>query len=307
MITPLGKYLVSRRLVTLEILVAIGAVLLAGLIPQRISASAEAISQWREQHAALVPLGDLLHLHTVYTSCWFVSVIVLAGISLGYSTIEQVRTARGRLSSVNRSVPPLMTMDDLNPEAARRIAASGYRRQSTGKEGCHKFIRCTWGYWGAALFHGGMVLVIGASCFVALTERRGALTIAQGEILSPADEWTSTEEGALAGKFRLPAAFRFDDLRIRYDERGAPEHVESMVTFIRADGAEERRSVAVNGAGSYRGIRIYHSTEYGDAFTLEFIGPDKARHVEKLLIPHPDRAGEAGYLDARLADRKSVV
>ncbi len=300
MITRLKKLFVSRFLVTVEILAAIGSGLLAGLIPQRISASADAISQWRLQHTGLVPLGDLLQLHTVYTSYWFVSVILLAGISLVFSTVDQARMARGRISSVNTSGLPLMTTDGLNPGVARSIAVHGYRQQITGRDGCYKFIRCKWGYWGASLFHFGMVLVIFASCFIALTERRGALTIAQGETLSPTDEWTSTEEGALARQLRLPATFRFDDLRIRYDERGAPEHIESLMTFIGADGTEERSIVAVNGASSYRGMRIYHSTEYGDAFTLEFIGPDKARHVEKLLMPHPERSGEAGYLDARL-------
>ena len=145
-----------------------------------------------------------------------------------------------------------------------------------------------------------MVLVIGASCFIALTERRGALTIAQHEVLAPADEWTSTEEGPLSQKLRLPATFRFDDLRIRYDEKSAPEHIESLVTFIRTDGSEEHRTVAVNGVSSYQGIRVYHANEYGDAFSLEFIGPDGAHHVEKLLLSHPERAGEAGYLDTRL-------
>lgn len=60
------------------------------------------------------------------------------------------------------------------------------------------------------------------------------------------------------------------------------------------------KRTSFNRASVYQGIRIYHATDYGDAFTLEFIGPDGAYHVEKLLMPHPERAGEAGYLDVRL-------
>lgn len=300
MIIQLRKFFVSRLLVTTEILAVIAAALLAGIVPQRIQSSADAISQWRLQHSALAPFADALHLHGIYTSYWFVSVIVLAGISLGFSTFEQIRMALGRIMAASPSAPLVATIDDMSPAMADRIAVTGYRQQHTGRDGVYKFIRCKWGYWGASLFHLGMLLVIGASCFIALTERRGALTIAQRETLAPADMWTSTEEGLLAKKLRLPATFRFDDLRIRYDARSTPEQIESLVTFIRTDGSEEHSTVAVNGVSSYQGMRIYHSNEYGDAFSLEFTGPDGTQHVEKLLISHPERVSEAGYLDTVL-------
>ncbi|HZV82341.1 MAG TPA: cytochrome c biogenesis protein ResB, partial [Geobacteraceae bacterium] len=300
MISLLRKFFVSRLLVVAEILAVIAAVLLASTIPQQISSSPDTISQWRLQYPVLVPLSEFLQLHGIYTSYWFVWAIVLAGISLGFSTVEQIRMARGRIVAINPSGLPLVTMHGIGPGLVQRIASSGYRQQFTGRDGLYKFIRCKWGYWGASLFHFGMVLVIGASCFIALTERRGALTIAQHEMLAPKDAWTSTEEGVLAKKLRLPATFRFDDLRIRYDKRSAPEHIESLVTFIRPDGTEEHGTVAVNGASSYQGVRIYHANEYGDAFTLEFTEPDGRHHVEKLLIPHPGGLADAGYLDTKL-------
>lgn len=300
MIRLLKKFFTTRRTVTTEILAIIAAVFIAGIVPQRIQSSVETISQWRLQHAALVPLADILHLHTVYTSYWFVSVILLTGISLGFSTVEQIRSAFGRIKAVSPSDPPLAVINDMSPGLVERIFASGYRSQQTDCDGVYKFIRCKWGYWGAPLFHLGMLLVLVASCFIALTEQRGALTIAQCEMLAPADEWISTEEGLLAQKLRLPATFRFDDLRVLYDEKNAPEQIESLVTFIRNDGTEDLLNVAVNGVSSYQGVRIYHTNEYGAAFSLELTGPDGMRHVEKLLISHPDGAAEAGYLDTVL-------
>ncbi|GAM09106.1 cytochrome c biogenesis protein Ccs1 [Geobacter sp. OR-1] len=295
----LKEIIISRLLVIAEILAVIASGIVADIIPQRFQSSADQISQWRTLHSGLIPLADLLQLHSVYTSFWFVLVIALAGISLAVSSVDQIRLARNRIKVVVTSGQELATINEIKPEQLRRIAAAGYRPQPVGQDRALKFIRCSWGYWGTALFHIGMVVVIATSLVIALTERRGALMIAQGETLAPTDEWTNTEEGLLAGKLRLPATFRFDDLRITYDSRNIPEHIESLVTFIRS-GSQEQLSVAVNAVARYQGMRIYHANEYGDAFSLEFIAPDGSRHLEKLLIEHPTGLKEAGYLDTKL-------
>jgi hypothetical protein len=300
MLNRFKRFIVSRLLVTAEILAVILSTLVAGNIPQRFLSSADRISQWRAGHAGMVPLVDLLHLHAVYTSFWFVALIALAGVSLAVSAFDQVRTTRNRIASIGTSGQLLATLDNMGPELAENIATIGYRPQGTGRDGAFKFIRCAWGYWGTVLFHIGMVVVIGASFSIALTERRGALMIVQRETLAPGDVWSSTEEGLLAEKFRLPATFRFDDLRIRYDEKNIPEQIESLVTFIQPDGSQEQSFVAVNAVSRYQGIRIYHANEFGDAFNLEFVLPDGSRHGEKVLIEHPTGLNEAGYLDTNL-------
>jgi cytochrome c biogenesis protein len=301
MLNLFNKFIVSRLLVTTEILTVIAAILLAETIPQRFMNTADTLSQWRLQHAWLVSLADVLHLHAVYTSYWFVSIVALVGASLVFSSVAQIRMTRSRIKAFITSGEILAVFDSMNQELAQKIASTGYRQQTTGQEEVFKFIRCKWGYWGTMLFHIGMVVVIGASFYIALTERRGAISIVQREMLAPDDEWRNTEEGLLAKKLRLPATFRYDDLIIRYDEKDIPEHIESLVTFLRSDGSEEQKTVAVNAVSRYQGLRVYHTNEYGDAFSVELIQPDGTRHFEKLLIEHPTGLNEAGYLDTRLS------
>lgn len=295
------KIIVSRSLVIAEILLVTAAILIAETIPQRFLSSAAAISQWRFHHAILARLADFLHLHSVYTSYWFLLIITLAGLSLSFSLIEQIRLTRRRIKSFSAPGLAFATLSTLTPELEQKLAKGGYRRQRCDQNKDCKFIHCSWGYWGIVLFHIGMLVVIGASLYSALTERRGSLAIAQHEMLTPADEWVNTEEGLLATKLQLPATLRYDDLRIRYDDKNVPEHIESLVTFIRSDGLEEQRSVVVNGDIRYQSLRLYHTNEYGDAFTLEFIHSDGTRHLEKILLEHPAAPDEASFLDTTLS------
>jgi cytochrome c biogenesis protein ResB len=300
MVSRIKILILSRVVVIAEILTVIVAGIIADLVPQRFLSSADLVSQWRIHHAGLVPLVDILQLHAVYTSIWFVSVIALAGMSLAVSSVDQIRMARSRFKTTITSGQELVIIDDLSPALAAHIAGTGYKPHIFGQKSVIKFIRCSWGYWGIPLFHLGMVVVMVASLYIALTERRGALVIAQRETLAPSDQWSNTEEGLLAEKLRLPAIFRFDALKITYDRQSIPERIESLVTFINGDGTQEQRRVAINGVNSYQGIRIYHANEYGDAFSLEFMAPDGSLHVEKLLIGHPLGLNDAGYLDTNL-------
>ena len=169
-----------------------------------------------------------------------------------------------------------------------------------GGNGVLRFVRQPWGYWSNALLHSGMLLIIAASLFVALTQQRGAVALVEGEVHEPRAPWTEDERGKLASPFALPKAVRLDRLHITFPGNNAAQQAASDISFISEKGDADPRTVAVNSILHYQGLRIYQSTNYGDAFTLEFVDTAGNVHGERLLIHYPPGPDQAGYNDFRL-------
>jgi len=86
-------------------------------------------------------------------------------------------------------------------------------------------------------------------------------------------------------------------VRVKFDERQHPSEVSSELTLTEPGGRSTRLSAGINRIEGYQGLRIYHSAQYGDAFSLSFTAPDGAQHGVKLAVQQPVSLSEAGYSD----------
>jgi cytochrome c biogenesis protein len=314
------SFFLARKTVITLLALIFCVVLAGGLVPQRIATSTADMEKWRIAHPAFFPWAERLGLFHIFSTPWFTALLALAFIVLAISCWDQFRAAwRKTFAAADGGgcdgVPVAVSTEFLSQTLRR----AGYRPLTDGKN-VLRFVRQPWGYWGSFLLHFGMVVTIAASLYVAMTGQRGRLNIVQGSVHMPAQPWLDEEHGVLASRLILPVPVRFDALRLQVTPGGTVDRVASDIVFL-TGGGEDTRSVAINAILHYQGLHVYQSTDYGNAFTLEFIERGGTIRRERLLMPHPPAHDQAGYEDFALpwlghelsakyyadAERKSLV
>ena len=292
------RFFLSRISVISFIALLLGAVVAASVIPQEFLATPGEMAAWHQAHPGLAPWAARLGLHHLYTTPWFALVLLLTLVSLVLSSIEQCRLAFRRTFEVPAPGGGEGNSPLSEPDLTARLRRHGYLPVARGG-GMLRFVKHPWGYWGNVLLHGGMVVVIASSLLIALTQKRGSLTLFEGELHLPADPWNSEENGLLAGSFVLPEPVRLDRVTPHFRPNHRISRIVSELSFLPPGDRPRRLSVEVNAMASHRGVTIYQSTDVGHAFNVEFTDPSGRREVFRLPINHPESLEEAGYNDFR--------
>lgn len=286
--------MVITLLVLIFVSIAVG-----GIIPQKIATSSSELESWSATHPLLVPWAERFGLFHLFTTPWFAVLLLTASLSLILSTVDQFKTACRKtfsfVSTGGRSTIVAISLDDLR----QVLHHKGYLLVATEGERL-RFVRHRWGYWSNALLHSGIVLVIITSLFIALTQQRGSLTLTEGTDFPPQAPWGSEEKGLLAPAFRRDFAVELDRLRVDTSGNRGTQTPAADLRFTDSRGATLRDLATINALLIYQGLRIYQTTNYGDAFRVEFIEPNGAIHKEELLLPFPLEADKAGYANFRL-------
>jgi hypothetical protein len=300
------KQITARRVSLGFILLLAGTMILTTIVPQEMVTPPGDMASWREGHQGLLWLIDGAQLHRVYAQPWFAVAILCAGVSLSVSSWDQLVSAGKRLHAAGTAsaeeIAAGVREGHLRAIAGRRR----YRESRADMGGVIKLVRNPWGYYGNFLLHLGMVLSIAASLYVALTGRQGALLLVEGETCDSRQPWAAAEHGIMAAPLAMPGSVRLDRVDVRFDEKNQPSSVSSHISVIRDTGTDSLTST-INTITRYRGLRIYHAAQYGDAFTLEFRDEMGVRHLEKLNIQQPAGLTVAGYGDFELPWSKYVL
>jgi hypothetical protein len=294
------KKLTARRVSLGFILLLAATMFLSTCIPQEMDTPAERLAEWRRGHQVILWLVDGAHLQRIYAQPWFAIIILCAAMSLGVSTRDQlVATGKRKGAAGVGGVEIAGSVAEGELRSVARMLR--YRPVKTGGEGRLKFCRNPWGYYGNALLHLGMVLSVCASLYVALTGKQGALVLVEGAATGNGQSWINAEQGMITTPLKMPGLVRLDRLTVGFDAKNQPVAVSSAISIVSNGNNIDRLTATINGITNYRGMRIYHSTEYGDAFTLEFNDEKGNSHYEKLLIQQPAGLDLAGYGDFALA------
>ncbi len=248
-------------------------------------------------HSGLIWLVDAVNLHSMYAQPWFAAAILFAALALGISSYDQFRIVRKKLSSTNT-----VSADELAAGVSEQCLLSvarthSYRRLRTGTDGQLKFIKNPWGYFGNLLLHIGITVVITISLYVALTARQGALILIEGEQHESSQPWNMSEQGLLSSPLKLPGAIRLERVRVQFDNKQQPLEVFSEISITDDSGRVDTLTASINRIQSYRGLRIYHASQYGNVFDVTFTDKTGAVHTEKIAAQQPVSLTEAGYSD----------
>lgn len=297
MINP-KKVLLARSTVLTLIVMVLGAMLLGSIIPQKFLLTPRGAAKWHADYPVLAPLAERLGLDHVYTHPLFAVIIMLAVASLLASCVEQCRIAWRRTFA-----PGLQGGDSSEFTTTASLASvtawlcrRGYLRVATG-EGSVRLCRNPWGFWGNAFLHAGMLIVIVSSLWIALTQQRGLVHLAVGEVFPPGGKWLSTEKGLLADDFRLDRPVRLDGISYEFWPSFGVKNIVSSLTFLDNDKGGETRTAEINNILNYQGGQLYQTAEFGHAFYLEIQSAAGERRTYQLLIAHQQKPDKPSYED----------
>ncbi|RII25429.1 MAG: ResB-like family cytochrome C biogenesis protein [Geobacter sp.] len=292
------RFFLSRNTIISLIISALFAITLAAFIPQGFLASSDTMLAWQAAHPFLERCSKLLGLHHIYTHPLFSMILAGVTVSLALSAWNQCLAAWRRtfhpddgIAGGERFVVP-GTMKD----SWLILAANGYLRQGTSN-GSMRLVRHPWGYWGNTLLHVGIVVTIGASLFIALTQQRGIIQLAEGAVHNPSDPMLMEEHGFLVKPLVLPDTIRLDRVTYSFWPSNGIRQIESQLSFLSDTGTIETKNVEINSILHHRGIRFYQGVEFGHAFFVEVTGQNGLNRIFQLQIQHPEAPDRPSYND----------
>jgi hypothetical protein len=292
------RFLLARTTILTLILLTLGCMLLGSLIPQSFLLSTQGAVKWQADHPVIAVWAEALGLQHIYGHPLFAALMAAAAGSLLCSVIEQFRLSQRRtfgaelpVASANEFISPF------SPETVcSRLRLKHYRQVFAGDQ-VRRFCLHPWGYWGNFLLHGGMLVVILASLWIALTQQRGVLELAEGESFYPGDRWHAMEKGLLARDLVLDGPVRMESVAYEFWPTFGVKTIASRFKFLSPSSAGEPFTAKVNDILSAHGLRIYQTVDFGHAFYLEVATPTGERKTYQLLLNHPARPENAGYRD----------
>ncbi len=236
-----------------------------------------------------------LGLHHVYSTPWFAVSLSLFTVSLVISTYEQIkRSSQKTFREETTQQGDKITIELPLEELKSVIKNAGYTKVSE-KDTLIRFVKHPRGYWGNALLHLGFVIVIGSSLLIVLTQKRGLLKPVEGEICIPGNPWFAEEKGVFAGGFVLPEALKLEKVNPDFWETDDLEQLSSEISFIDNRGGIKKSVLALNQPIHYRGLRIYQSHSFGNAFFVEFEDRGGGKKGVILQMESPAKRAKPSY------------
>jgi cytochrome c biogenesis protein len=320
-IRAIKRFFLSRKTILALILLILGAIVLAYIFPQRFSTPSLEMEKWQEANPAWVSWVDLLGLDHVYSTIWFAVLLLVFLLSLIISTFDQIKISIKKtfghgVTSGGKNFKVTATEEKI----VSAIKKQGYF-QISGNHATLRFVKYPWGYWGSVLLHFGIVFAIASSLLVALTQKRGLLQLVEGELYVPGSSWVTEERGLLAGRFILPEAVSLDNVIPEFWETDDLKQLTTTLSFSNPQGRFKRYTLAINQTINYKGIRVYQSQSFGDAFFVKLTDKEGRSTGIILQIQTPVKRNMPSYGIFRLsripyllkakyfadADKKSVL
>lgn len=291
----LRRLFLSRKTVLTLIFLILASIVTGYVFPQRFSSSPEMMEKWQYANPFWAHWVERFGLDHVYSTPWFSVLLFLFLISLTVSTYEQIKTSiRKTFGAGVSSGGKTIKVNASEEELAVSIKKKGYIQIFKNDE-IRRFVKHPWGYWGNVLFHLGIVISIASSLLVVLTEKRGVLTLVEGEVHIPGYPWRLEENGIFAGRFALPEAVRIEKVNPEFWETDNIKQLTSEVSFISPAGKVKKYNISINEILNYKGLRIYQQNRFGNAFFVEFIDREGRKTGSILQIERPPRRDKASY------------
>ena len=291
------QFITARRVSLGLILLLAGLMYVSTIIPQSIDSTPEKVESWRRSFGGILWLIDVFNLHSIYSQPWFAILILLSSFALWLSSYDQFTVVRKKLYSVGTTSADTL-IEKISEPLLRSVADRyGYQIIQNRSGGVLKFVKFPWGFWGVFLLHIGMALVVTASLSVSLTTRQGVLIMGEGEQRNSRGSWNASEHGLFASMLKLPGTIRLDKVNVNFDSTNQPKEVSSNVNIINSSGRSATLTAYINRTLRYNGLRVYHSSEYGNVFEVVFTDKNGAIYTEKIAAQQPVSLTKPGYSD----------
>jgi len=265
------------------------------------------MAAWQASHPILASFVTFLALDHVYTSFWFAAILVVFILALLASSLEQIRLAKHRIYDLSKQRGGKESLVDL-PVAGIITSAKRRGYWPAGEFGeAKRLVKNPWSYWGSSLLHLGILLVIIASLYVALSRQKGIVQLTESEAFPPGAAWGIEERGLTAGKLYLPDAIRLDTVTPLFWENDQLRQLQATISFLLPKGKEISHRIEINKSIYYKGVRINLTRFFGRTFLLEMVAVDGRKVFLRLDILHPGSLDQPSYKTFTFNDIPYVI
>ena len=303
----LKRFLVSRKTVLTLLVAGIAAVSIAYIIPQRFAVSPAEMTAWQSKYPIPAKIDAILQLHQVFTSWWFVVLLLMLLLSLLFSCSDQiVRAFQRTFAKPRHQNDREIFLACGDKQLSQIVGKHGYIKIGQA-ETRSRFVKNPWGYWGNALLHVGFVIIIMASLFIVLTQKRGMVNLAEEEIFPAGGQWQTEERGLLAGSFFLQDALQLKTVKPDFWENGDLKQLSATVLFMGPEERQTTEQLIINKIVYYRGVRVYLSRFFGMEFLVSLLN-DEGEHIGiRMDFEHPVRLDAPSYGTFRFNELSFLV
>lgn len=289
------KILLTRKMVLTLIFLIISAMLLSVFVPQKFTATSEELKEWYQTHPLMSKWAQGMGMDHIYTTPWFAILLLMFILSMILSACDQILLAwkttfaepSGAISEGGK-IP-------VSKEKIKAVCRKFGYLQTAGEKGNLSFVKHPWGFWGNSLLHTGIVIVLLASLWIVLHQRRGLISLWEDAMFKPGDPWQAEERGLAATRFVLTKTVKLDRVRPEFYENNRLKQLNAELSFIGEDNSVSHYPISVNNMLRYDGLDIYQSLNFGHAFFVLFSDEIGSSHPAILKILHPESLEKPSY------------
>ncbi|MCL4537843.1 MAG: cytochrome c biogenesis protein ResB [Nitrospirae bacterium] len=293
------KTITKPKFVITLIILTLIATFIGVIVPQVSDKSPSYFEEWKLTSPNTFYIVNLLQLNRVYTSVWFLSLVFIIMLSLGYSLYSQVRRNLKRkdfaplLSShwpAAADWDSIETKTVIEQESLIRFMRRRRYFLKNRSDDILVFSKNSINRWGGVIFHSGLFLIIIAALIGLAFQKRGFVQVMEGEVFSGIhDDFLVKELGVFQKRFDVGFKTQLYKFNHEYWETDQIKDISSSVNIIDKDGKTKEKTINVNSPLKYNGINIYQSFDYGYALTFILKRPDGSETVTHFLLDRPDR------------------
>lgn len=281
-----------KFVITLIILTLIAA-FMGVIIPQVSDKNPSYFEEWKLKSPLTFYIVNLFQFNRVYTSIWFLSLVFIIMLSLGYSLYSQVMRNMKRKDFI---LPAAVVWDFIDTktviEQENLIEFMKRRRyfMKSKSDDLLVFSKNSINRWGGVIFHSGLLLIVIAALVGLAFQKRGFVQIMDGEVFSGMhDDFLVKELGIFQKRFDIGFKTQLLKFHHEYWETDQVKDISSLVNIIDKDGNTTVRTITVNTPVKYKGINIYQSFDYGYGLTFVLKRLDDSETVTHFLLDRPDK------------------
>jgi len=254
------------------------AVCLCGvLIPQVSNSSASTFASWQAKSPYSYQLVVLLQLNRIFTSYWFLLLVVFLLLAIGISLHGQFKKACSAFNTKpsGKFTPQLTLRAGQFPADALRAAwaKKGYKTEewNNGSALLLNFYRNRRNVWGSFTFHSGILVIAVASLLTFAYQKQGFVQLIEGDTFSGREAgFLSASKGILAGVFEPAFEIHLNKFSHSYWDTGELKEVKSELTIDRQGSAFQASLVRGQSLSVY-GVDIYQSANFGYAVKISLL------------------------------------
>lgn len=284
---PLGwggvvRFLRSREMALLLLMVILGTLVLGTLIPQSALTVPREYQAWKDAYPFWSRIAEALGLTQVYQSWWFLSLLSVLFLSLLVCTITRVgqiwkmdrvrhREERGvpmgvRMAFSHKAIPLKDDGEEALDDAEEALSEAGYHVR-WGEDGEQLFAeKGRYGVWGSVVLHLGFMIVLLGGVYSGAGKMGGYFELAEGQVFTDQREgYIKVSEGPLFGGKYQGFQVRLDQLHTDYWDNNKLRSMASALTLRSPQGEMKDTTIGVDRPLSYQGVNIYQIRRYGFA------------------------------------------